>query len=460
MNSDNRVNIAYIGGGSCNYGWRLLPELADEDLTAMVKLYDTEKNSALANEVIGNNIRDKGGCRGDIIYLACDSPEEALRDADFVILSIDTGTLEEQVSELHLPETYGIYQSSGDNSGLASVIKALKTLPVCADYARQIEALCPNAWVINLTDPMAEVIMSMKNAFPKIKLIGASNDTYACRELIATLLSEKRELPGIKRRDIKTNLLGISGFGWFSEISYDGEDLMPFFRSCAVEYSESGYEYRLNEYKSNPDADAHKVKFDLFLRYGLIPAVSDRTAAEFCPPWYLKSPKVMASWKFSPMTVNFRKKVFSDRIARVKKYMTNEALPLSSGTTEVPAMIRALVGNGNFITDISAPNCGQVENLPMGTIVTTNALISKNSVRPVTSGALPEEILGLSMRHAVNRQTVVRSVEEKDLDIAFNAFLNNPVMTADLADATELYREMLSAVRTHLLYFIGDESGL
>ncbi|MGN0665257.1 MAG: alpha-glucosidase/alpha-galactosidase [Huintestinicola sp.] len=457
MSSNNRVNIAYIGGGSCNFGWKLIPELANEDITAMVRLYDTDKNSALANEVIGNNIREKTKCRGDVIYLACDTAEEALRDADFVILSIDTGTLEEQVSELHLPETYGIYQSSGDNSGIASVIRALKTLPVCMEYAEMIQTLCPDAWVINLTDPMAEVIAIMKHVFPKIRILGSSSDTFACRELIATLLCEHRELNGIRRRDIKTNLLGISGFGWFDEITWNGEDLMPFFRECAVKYSESGYEYRTNEYRSNPDADAHKVKFDLFLRYGVIPAVPDRIAAEFCPTWYIKTPNVMSSWKFSPMTVNFRRKVLSDRTARVKKYMSGDMMLQPSDSTEVPAIIRALIGNGNFITDVSLPNCGQVSELPPGTIVTTNALISRGSVRPVTAGSLPEEILGLSLRHAVNRSTVVRSVIEKDLDIAFNAFLNDPVMTADLTSATELYREMLAAVRTHLIYFIGEE---
>ena len=69
MNSE-RLNIAYIGGGSCNFGWKLIPELANTDLCAMVKLYDTDKTCALANEVIGNNIHDRGNTRGDIVYLA------------------------------------------------------------------------------------------------------------------------------------------------------------------------------------------------------------------------------------------------------------------------------------------------------------------------------------------------------------------------------------------------------
>ena len=235
MNSE-RLNIAYIGGGSCNFGWKLIPELANTDLCAMVKLYDTDKTCALANEVIGNNIHDRGNTRGDIVYLACDEAEEALRDADFVILAFEPGTLDEQVSQLHLPETYGIFQTGGENSGLSSVIRALKIMPLCAEYSHMIEHLCPNAWVINLCTPMAECMTVLHNEFTEMKLVGASSDTFAARELIASMVCEKKEISGVRRRDIKTNVMGISGFSWFDDITYEGGSLMPMFREYAEKY--------------------------------------------------------------------------------------------------------------------------------------------------------------------------------------------------------------------------------
>ncbi len=456
MNTDKRINIAYIGGGSCNFGWKLIPELADEDICAMVRLYDTDKTCSLANEVIGNNIHDKGNTRGDVVYLACDEPSEALRDADFVILSFDVGTLDELVSELHLPETYGIIQTGCENSGIGSVIGALKNMPVCAEYARLIKELCPDAWVINLCTPMAECMAVLAEEFPQIKLFGTDSDSFSCQELLATMLCESRGLSGVRRRDIKTNILGISGFTWFDSAVYDGEDLFPLFREYAEKYFDKGYEYRVNEYKTNPDAGANKVRFDLFLRCGLIPAVNDRIAAGFCPVWYTNTAKAMASWKFSPMTVNYKKKIFEDKTSKVKKYMNGEALPRSSGATEVPAIIRALNGGGNLIAPVSLPNRGQIENLPAGAIVTSNALISRGNVRPVAAGALPEDIMGITVRHVYNRSAVVRAYKEKDLDIAFNAFLNDPVLSCGLTEATELYREMLSAVSKHLVYYCED----
>lgn len=454
FNKDKRTTIAYIGGGSVGYGWKLFSELAAEEIYATVQLYDVDKQLSLANEVIGNNLREHPDCKSDIIYLAVDTPEDALKNADIVILSFTQGNMEEMVTEMHLPETYGIYQSVGEQTGPSGIIKALKTLPIYIKYTELIKKHCPQAWVINLSNPMSVCLKMMYETFPEIKLFGSTNELYPTLDLLAGIMEKELGAQHIRRRDIKYNLLGISGFSWFDEVTYDGADIIPIFRKYAEKYYETGYETKVNEYKSNPFASANKIKFDLFLRYGCIPAVSDRIVADFCPTWYLKSPKTISSWKFSQTTVNYLKKVKLDKISRVKSLMNGtESLRVGGGTTDCALQIRALMGLGNLVTNVCMRNSGQVENLPVGAIVHTNALISKNSVKPVAAGKLNDEIYGLTIRHTVNQNTIVNAVKERDLDIAFNAFLNDPLMTADLNDATELYKEMLSAVRTHLLYY-------
>ncbi|MGN0675314.1 MAG: alpha-glucosidase/alpha-galactosidase [Oscillospiraceae bacterium] len=454
FNKDKRTTVAYIGGGSVNYGWKLFSELACEEIYATVQLYDADKQLALANEVIGNKLRENPDCKSDIIYLAVDTPEDALKNADIVILSFTQGSMEEMVTEMHLPETYGIYQSAGEQTGPSGVIKALKTLPVYIKYTELIKKICPEAWVINMSNPMSVCMKMMYDVFPDIKLFGSTNELYPTIDLLVNICEKEFGVQQIRRRDIKFNLLGISGFCWFDEVTYDGSDVMPIFRSYAEKYYNTGYEIKPNEYKVNPFASANKIKFDLFLRYGYIPAVSDRVIADFCPTWYLKSPKTIANWKFSQTTVNYLKRLRLDKISRVKSLMNgSEQLRVGGGTTDCALQIRALMGLGNLITNVCMKNTGQVENLPMGAIVHTNALISKNSVKPVAAGKLTDEIYGLTIRHVINQDTIVKSVKERDLDIAFNAFLNDPLMSADLNDATELYKEMLSAVRTHLLYY-------
>ncbi len=453
--NDKRSVIAYIGGGSVSFGWKLFSELAAEDICAEVRLYDTDKQLSLANETIGNKLREHPDCKGDVIYISSETPEDALKGAEIVIMSFTPGTMEEMVPELHLPETYGIYQAVGEQTGPTGVIRALKTLPLYIKYAETIKKICPDAWVINLTNPMSACMLMMHKVFPEIKLFGSTNELFPALDLLAGICEKEYGVQQVRRRDIKYNLLGISGFAWFDEVTYDGRDIIPVFRTYAEKYYGSGYELKPNEYKVNPFASANKIKFDLFLRYGCIPAVPDRLAADFCPAWYLGSPKTISNWKFSQTTVNYLKKLKLDKISRVKPLMNgSESLRVGGGTTECAMQIRALMGQGNLITNVCMKNVGQVENLPLGSIVQTNALISRNSVKPVASGRLNDEIFGLTIRHVVNQNTIVRSVSEKDLDVAFNAFLNDPLMSVDLNDATELYKEMLSAVRTHLLYYM------
>ncbi len=452
MNGSERITIAYIGGGSVNFGWEFISSLSDEELTAQVNLYDIDRTLCLANEVIGNKLREVKDCRGDIIYVASEKPEEALRGADIVVMSISSGEPEETVSQLHLPESYGIYQSCGVSTGPAAVIQALKVLPIYMIYASLIEKCCPDAWVLTLTEPMAECLMTLKRVFPAIKAVGVSGDVSETRTLIAGLAAVESGAPSYRRRDVKTNLLGISGFSWFSELtSANGDDLMPMFRRYAEKYADSGFEFREGEYKNDPASGGNKIKFDLFLRYGLVPAVPDRITADYFGSWYLRSPKILLSWKQAQTTANYLKKRRTARLARVKPLMSGTEMLEETSFTEAAQMIRALAGMGNFITNAVMLNEGQVSNLPFGTPVETNALVSRGSIRPVASGPLTEELAGMSVRFITNRSTIVKAVFRRDLDIAFNAFLNDPLMTADLNSAAVLYKDMLAAVRSSLI---------
>jgi alpha-galactosidase len=455
MADAKNLNIAYIGGGSMNFGWKLIGELAgEEQLGGTVRLYDTDKQAALANEVIGNKLRENPAAKGGFIYLAADTLEEALKNADFVIISITPGTLEEIVSDIHIPEMFGIYQPVGDSAGPGGIVRAVRTLPVYIKIAEEIKKLCPDAWVINLTHPMSVCLGVLYKVFPQIKAFGSSSEPFSAQELLAELAAKEFGVSAVCKKEIKTNLIGINNFSWVNEANYQGNSLMDVFRKYAEICARTGYEKRAGEFKTNPYASANMIRFDLFLRYGLIPAQSDRYSAEFCPPWYLKNPKVVSTWKFGLMSVNYLRRRKSERLQRSKRLMSGEEqLRIGPSGSDCVLQIKALLGLGNLISNADLPNSGQVCNLPAGAIVQTNALFSHNSIKPVAAGTLPDEIYALTIRHVINQQTVIKSVFEKDLDIAFNAFLNDPLVTIDLASATELYKEMLSSIRAHLIYY-------
>ncbi len=449
------ITIAYIGGGSMNFGWKFIGELCQEEcFSGTVRLFDIDKKLALANEVIANKSCELSESKTSMIFIAVDTIEEALRNADFVLLSVSIGSLEEQISDIQLPELYGIYQAAGDNTGPGGIMRGLRTIPCYIDFANKIKELCPEAWVISLSEPMSACIKTLYKAFPKIKAFGCSNDIFQTQELFTDFISDKMGNLSLSRREIKTNILGVNKFCWINEAMYNGESLFNLYAEYAAKYADEGFEKKKLDYKSNPFACAHKVKLDLFLRYGLIAASSDRYLADFCPPWYLSSPRNASFWKIGMMSPTYLKRRKSDRIAKCKKLINgDEYLRIGYSGTDCILQMKAISGLNNIITNTVTINSGQVTNIAQGSAVETNALFSKNSVRTVYSGSVPEDISVLINRQVSNVNMLVDAVFEKNLDYAFNVFLNDPLMTLDLNRAAELYKQLLSINKAHLAYY-------
>ena len=155
----NRVEdlvITYIGGGSRGWAWTLMSDLARaKDISGVVRLYDIDSQAAHVNEVIGNSIPH------NFRYQAYDDLAASLKGADFVVISILPGTFEEMASDVHWPEKYGIWQSVGDTTGPGGIIRALRTLPMFEVFGKAIRDNCPEAWVINYTNPMSLCVRAL-----------------------------------------------------------------------------------------------------------------------------------------------------------------------------------------------------------------------------------------------------------------------------------------------------------
>ena len=173
---DNRaegVKIAYIGGGSRGWAWNLMSDLVNcDDMSGDVYLYDIDFEAAQHNEIIGNLYNKCEGAKSVWNYHAAKTPAEALTGADFVVISILPGTFDEMESDVHAPEKYGIYQAVGDTSGPGGIVRAMRTVPMYEEIANYIKEYCPQAWVINYTNPMTLCVKTLYRVFPEIKAFG------------------------------------------------------------------------------------------------------------------------------------------------------------------------------------------------------------------------------------------------------------------------------------------------
>ncbi len=447
------IRIAYIGGGSRGWAWTFMTDLAmDSRVSGTICLYDIDMEAAKANEVIGNRLKQRQDVPGKWDYTVKATLQEALEGADFVVISILPKTFDEMETDVHLPERLGIYQSVGDTAGPGGMIRALRTLPMFMEFGEAIRKYCPQAWVINYTNPMSLCVKSLYQVFPGIKAFGCCHEVFGTQKVLAAIAERELGCGPIDRRDILVNVLGINHFTWFDYAGYKGIDLFPVYRRYVETHYEEGFEEKDNHWMNSTFACAHRVKMDLFRRYGLIAAAGDRHLAEFMPgEMYLKDPQTVADWKFGLTTVAWRKEDLQRRKARSRRLVSGEEeIKLEPTGEEGILLIKALCGLERVVSNVNIPNSGgQIANLPPDAVVETNAVFERDAIRPVLAGSVPEPVRQLILPHLENHNRIMQVTlgDNRDVETVTEAFMNDPLVKgrATREDVQALVRDMMSA---------------
>ena len=448
------LNVAYIGGGSRGWAWGFMMDLAmDPSMCGTVRLYDIDRSAAERNEIIGNKISAHKDAVSRWHYEVSDSLEAALKGADFVVISILPGTFEEMRSDVHLPERVGVYQPVGDTVGAGGFMRAMRTIPMYVTIAEAIRDYAPDAWVINYTNPMSLCVRTLYEVFPQIKAFGCCHEVFGTQKLLCAMLDKEYDIKGVTRQDLYTTVTGINHFTWLTTASYKGIDLMPLYAEFADKYYETGFdEGGDNNWMNSSFSCAQRVKFDLFRRYGAIAAAGDRHLAEFTAPWYTLNPETVREWKFGLTTVDWRVDDLAHRLERSDNLISGkEELVLKPSGEEGHLLLKAVLGLGDLVSNVNVPNRGQIPNLPLGSVVETNAMFGRDRIEPVFAGAMPSNILPLVARHIYNQENTLRTALTCDRKLGFSTFMNDPQMAAvSIKDGQKLFDEMLENQRKYL----------
>ena len=452
------IKIAYIGGGSRGWAWNLMSDLAQESaLGGEVCLYDIDIEAARKNEIIGNSIAKVHKDMDNWTYSVSETLEGALSGANFVIISILPGTFEEMRSDVHTPEKYGIYQSVGDTMGPGGIIRALRTIPMYEVIANGIKENCPDAWVINYTNPMTMCTRSLYKVFPEIKAFGCCHEVFGTQKFLANILEKKLGIKDIKREEIRCEVMGVNHFTWLKSAHYNDIDIFPIYKEFCEENIEVGVLDEIDDnWLNRVFHSKQQVKMDLFLRYGYIAAAGDRHLAEACPSnWYLENPECVEKWGFGLTSIEHRYALLDDKLRKSAALVSGEEqFEINPSGEEGIRQIKAILGLDNFVTNVNMPNRGQISNLPMGAVVETNASFASGTVSPVTVGELPPAILGLTIDHVIIQEMVVEAAVTKNLDLAFQAFCKDgQVATLNLDDAKALFDEMIENTKEYLTMY-------
>jgi alpha-galactosidase len=424
----------------------LCPHLAGE-----IALYDIDYEAADRNVALAAEIYRHPDAATTFDVHACRTAPEALSGADFVFLSILPGPMEMFANDLDIPARYGILQTVGDTTGPGGISRALRTVPIYLDYAHQIMAHCPNAWVINYTNPMTLCTSAFYAAEPEIKAFGCCHEVFGTQHRLARLVADKMDVPIPDRHEIVTDVAGVNHFTFATAAHWKGVDLYPIVEELI---GEEGFWDDQSEWAREQKAAGNwfhskgKIAYDYFRRFGALGAAGDRHLAEFVP-WYLVSEENLHRYGVILTPSSYRLGTWVPKVERPRPERP-KGLVLRGSNEEAVAQLMALRGITPLDTNVNLPNRGQLADLPLGAVVETNAQFRKDSVSAVVQTPLPAGVLSLVRRVVDVQQMTLRAAVDRDVDLAFQALLNDPLCCIPVDRAWEMFREMLQANKAML----------
>lgn len=455
------IKLAYIGGGSKAWARVFMNDLAlSEGLGGEIALYDIDIAAARRNQKIGQKINALENTRSQWNYVVYDNLEHALTGADFVACSILPGTFDEMASDVHAPEQFGIYQSVGDTVGPGGVLRAMRTVPLYEGFARAIAKCCPDAWVINLTNPMSICVKTLYDVFPGIKAFGCCHEVFHAEDFLCCVLQEELGIPRPDRHELTIDASGVNHFTWITEARYQGQDVLKLLPSFMEKFFEKGYCERKGhepwDFHTDPFSYGNRVKMDLFRRFGVLGAAGDRHLVEFLNKnWYLGSPEMVEHWGYHLTTVDYRK---ADMVQKIQngEAMASGAMPVKvePSDEELIRLMKAILGFETVVSNANTPNLGQMPQLPRGCIVETNHVFSENAVKPIAANPLPGPVAALVSQNALNIENTYLGIKNRDLNQIFEAFLAQPLCASlSYSQGEQLFRQMVMATKGCLVDF-------
>ena len=426
------VKICFIGAGSTIFAKNVLgdamltPSLQD----AEIALFDIDEERLKESELMLQTI-NKNSNQSRAKIKSFSDRKEALNNANFVINAIQVGGYKPStVIDFEIPKKYGLQQTIGDTTGIGGIFRGLRTLPVMFDIAKDMEEVCPDAWLLNYTNPMAILTMGMLKA-TKIKTVGLCHSVQVC-------VPELFEHLGIKNQynleEFQWKIAGINHMAWLLEINRNGEDFYPEIRSLASKIA-------------NPHKDS--VRFELMKHFGYYVTESSEHNAEYHPYFIKKNyPELIDQFQI-PIDEYLRRCV--DQIERwetQRDEIVNDGSLEHTRSREYASYIMDAITTGTpTVIAGNVLNKGLITNLPENCCVEVPCLVDKNGVQPTYVGDLPTQLAALDRTNINVQELTVEAAMTLEKDKIYQAALMDPHANSELsiAEIKAMVDELIAA---------------
>ena len=384
----------------------------------------------------------------------------ALEGADFVVLSISTGGFDAMRSDLEIPARYGLYQTVGDTVGPGGIIRGLRNIPVVLGIARDMEDVCPDAWLLSLTNPMTTLCRAVTQE-TGIKTVGLCHEVTIASFFISTMI-------GTSFLEFDPTITGVNHIPLITELDCGGQDGFELLR----EFVDSPWgldeelpfdlpeglgippRKRTGRWTKGELVDMSRVKLDFFTRFGALPAAADRHIVEFFPGFLLDEEDFVDRWNVHLTTIDDRihfERSFSDSLDELMAH--DEVSHMPSGEM-LAGVIDSLLGGRPRNVAVNIPNHGQAPDLPQDVVVETMCVADADGVRGRDVAPAPP-ILGEYLRRVSSSQElVVDAALTGRRDLVFQAMLADPMASRiDFTRLETMTDEMIDATKRWLPAF-------
>lgn len=432
------MKIIIIGGGSYSWAFGFVRQfvcsgklkslevvLVDTDPEALGLVYSA---AGRFNRNRGNPLRLRKSLR----------LEPVLDQADFVIAAVSTGGLAAMRHDLEIPAKYGILHTVGDTVGPGGWMRAVRNIPVFHDFARLMRAKCPQAWFINVSNPLT-VLTRVPHKYFGIKAVGMCPGVEGAARALAGIAGASDQA----RMDF--TVTGIDHGSWFTSLFADGLDVLQ--KLKAMGYCRS--DDRLPSAVSAEDPLAaravFRADFAVWREVGYMPAIGDRHAVENWP-WFILGNPARLPFGIKRTSIADRRKGRRLMRAKLKNYLKNgQESAMGHGDDPIAKVVEALGGHGSFLWASNYRNVGQIPALPPDAVVETRCLFDAAGVNPLCA-PMPAVLQAMVLPHVLRQEAIADIALQGTFDELVALVQTDPLCSRlPLGACRKMVREMLWA---------------
>lgn len=449
------ARIVVIGAGSLVFASRLtvdilsVPELAGSTLVYV----DIDPKALALIRGFAEQVIAQHKLPAQVITTT--DRREALAGADYVITTFRVGGAAATAIDLKIPLKYGIDQSVGDTIGVGGIFYGQAHIRLMIDICRDMEELCPDAWLLNHTNPMAMLCWAVHEA-TAIKNVGLCHSVQHTSEQLAGHI-------GAPYAEVDYWVAGINHMAWFLKFEWQGKDAYPLLRQRLADWDAANGDAGLsvenhpeNPYYGNDPWTWDTVRRELFRQFGYYVTESTAHLSEYLP-YFRRTPELMERYALKGQNMDAFAKRWESRRTQQNERLQRQAagtdpIPLDR-TTEYSSSIIESIETGRICrVNVNVRNTGLITNLPADCVVEVPCLVDRLGVHPCHVGNLPPQLAALNRTNINVQEMAVRAALDHDRAALYQAVALDPLASSKLsfAEIHQMVDEMVIALQPWL----------